>query len=281
VWPRFDPERALALFGLTMAILLAPKLFGLLLTILNPATRRACGGAVRLVLSSVIEIVLSALMAPIQMLIQSGSVFQILLGRDTGWQPQRRDDGSIPLPDIVRRHRWHTVLGFFVGISAFMIATSLALWMSPTIVGLMLAIPLSWLSGHLGAGLVLKRFGLLMTPDERRPPEVARRANTLQAENARSGFDDEDSFAALFRDPALREHHESMLPHLPHRGRGEFAPERVLAEAKIIDADTIDEAIRWLAPNERMVVLHDRALLNLAMRLRPKPTLVSDSQGNG
>jgi hypothetical protein len=30
-----------------------------------------------------------------------------------------------------------------------------------------------------------------------------------------------------------------------------------------------------------MVVLHDRALLNLAMRLRPKPTLVSDSQGNG
>ena len=281
VWPRFDPERALALFGLTMAILLAPKFFGLLLTIFDPGTRRACGGTVRLVLSSLIEIILSALMAPIQMLVQSGSVFQILLGRDTGWQPQRRDDGSIPLHDIVRRHRWHTVLGFFVGISAFTIATSLLLWMSPTIVGLMLAIPLSWLSGHLGAGLALKRYGLLMTPDERHSPEVARRANTLQAENARSGFDDEDSFAALFRDPALREHHESMLPHLPHRGRGEFAPERVLAEAKIIDADTIDEAMRWLAPKERMVVLHDRALLHLAMRLRPKPTLVSDSQGNG
>jgi membrane glycosyltransferase len=281
VWPRFDPERALALFGLTMAILLAPKLFGLLLTILNPATRRACGGAVRLVLSSVIEIVLSALMAPIQMLIQSGSVFQILLGRDTGWQPQRRDDGSIPLPDIVRRHRWHTLLGFFVGISAYMIATSLLVWMSPTIGGLMLAIPLSWLSGQLGAGLALKHAGLLVTPEERHPPEVARRANALQAENVQMGFDDEDSFAALFRDPALREHHESMLPHLPHRGRGEFAAERVLAEAKIIDADTIDEAIRWLAPNERMVVLHDRALLNLAMRLRPKPTLVADSQGTG
>jgi membrane glycosyltransferase len=281
VWPRFDPERALALFGLTMAILLAPKLFGLLLTIFDPDKRRASGGAIRLVLSSVIEIILSALMAPIQMLIQSGSVFQILLGRDTGWQPQRRDDGSIPLPDTARRHRWHTLLGFFVGISAYMIASSLLLWMSPTIVGLMLAIPLSWLSGHLGAGLALKRLGLLLTPDERRPPEVAQRANALQAENAKMGFDDEDSFAALFRDPALREHHESMLPHLPHRGRGEFAAERVLAEAKIIDADTIDEAIRWLAPNERMVVLHDRALLHLAMRLRPKPTLVSDTQGNG
>ncbi len=42
VWPRFDPERALNLFALTMAILLAPKLFGLLLTLFNSpvATRR-------------------------------------------------------------------------------------------------------------------------------------------------------------------------------------------------------------------------------------------------
>ena len=54
---------------------------------------------------------MSALIAPILMLIQSGSVFQILLGRDTGWNPQRRDDGSIPFGDIVRRHRWHMVLG--------------------------------------------------------------------------------------------------------------------------------------------------------------------------
>ena len=118
------------------------------------------------------------------MLIQSGSVFQILLGRDTGWQPQRRDDGSIPFNDIVRRHRWHTLLGALAGISAFMIATSLFLWMSPTIVGLLLAIPLSWLSGQLGVGLALKRLGLLMTPEEHRPPPIALRANELQAQNA-------------------------------------------------------------------------------------------------
>jgi len=113
VWPRFDPERALALFALTMGILLAPKIFGLLLMLTRSAGRRACGGAIRLVLSAAIEIVFSALLAPILMLIQSGSVFQILLGRDTGWRPQRRDDGSIPFRDIVRRHRWHAALGAF------------------------------------------------------------------------------------------------------------------------------------------------------------------------
>ena len=171
-WPRFDPERALALFGITMAVLLAPKFFGLVLMLLNAEGRRRAGGAVRLVASTVIEILLSALMAPILMVIQSGSVFQILLGRDTGWEPQRRDDGSIPLRDIIRRHRWHTVLGLLAGVSAFMIATSLFLWMSPTIIGLILAIPLSWLSGRLGAGLALKRLGLLMIPEETRTPAV-------------------------------------------------------------------------------------------------------------
>jgi membrane glycosyltransferase len=269
VWPRFDPERALWLFAITMGILLAPKFFGLVLMLLDSKGRRACGGGIRLVISAFIEIILSALLAPIQMLIQSGSVFQILLGRDTGWQPQRRDDGSIPLKDIVRRHRWHTLLGVFAGISAFLIATSLFLWMSPTIVGLLLAIPLSWLSGQLAVGLALKRVGLLYTPEEHQPPAIAVRANELQARNATSGIDDADALIALYRDPALQEQHEVMLPPAAPRRRGEVDPERALAEAKLVEAETIEEAARWLKPKERMVALHDRALLHLAMRLKP------------
>ncbi|HKH32890.1 MAG TPA: glucan biosynthesis glucosyltransferase H, partial [Beijerinckiaceae bacterium] len=187
---------------------------------------------------------------------------------------QRRDDGSIPMRDIVRRHLWHTLLGLFAGLSAIMIATSLFLWMSPTVLGLVLAIPLSWLSGRLGAGLALKRLGLLLMPAERQPPEIARRANALQANNARLGYDDEDSLGVLFRDRAFRERHEAMLPHVPHRQRGEFDSDRVLAEAKIIDAETLEEATRWLSAKERMIVLHDRALLHLATELKPRPTLV-------
>jgi membrane glycosyltransferase len=268
-WPRFDPERALALFGITMAVLLAPKLFGLVLMLLNAEGRRRAGGAVRLVASTVIEILLSALMAPILMVIQSGSVFQILLGRDTGWQPQRRDDGSIPLRDIVRRHRWHTVLGLLTGVSAFMIATSLFLWMSPTIVGLILAIPLSWLSGRLSAGLALKRLGLLMIPEETRTPAVVERANALLVENRRLGFDDADGLLALYQDARLRQSHEAMLPPAPARRRGDIDPERVIAQAKIMDAATVHDAVHWLKPKERMVVLHDRALLDQLTRLSP------------
>ncbi|MDF3062590.1 MAG: glucan biosynthesis glucosyltransferase [Microvirga sp.] len=269
VWPRFDPERALALFGITMAVLLAPKLFGLVVFLLDAGSRRKAGGAPRLVVSAFLEIILSALIAPILMVIQSGAVFQILLGRDTGWQPQRRDDGSIPMRDIVRRHRWHAFLGLVAGLSAFMIATSLFLWMSPTIIGLLLAIPLSWLSGRLAAGLALKRLGLLLIPEETATPPIVSRANALQAENARLGFDDEDGLLALYKDPELREAHEEMLPPPPPRRRGDIEPERVMAQAKVMDAESIHDALSWLKPEERMVVLHDRALLDQLTRLKP------------
>jgi membrane glycosyltransferase len=268
VWPRFDPERALMLFAITMSILIAPKVFGLILMLISREGRRSCGGGIRLVISALIEVVLSALFAPILMLIQSGSVFQILLGRDTGWQPQRRDDGSIPMKDIVRRHRWHTVLGAFAGVSAFLIATSLFFWMSPTIIGLLLAIPLSWLSGQLRVGLALKRLGLLLTPEEHRPPAIAARANELQARNTALKLDDSDGLQALYEDPALRDEHEAMLPQLAPRRRGEIETDRALAEAKLVDAETIADALAWLKPKERMVVLHDRALLSLTMRLK-------------
>jgi membrane glycosyltransferase len=267
IWPRFDPERALNLFALTMAILLAPKLFGLLLTLFNNKLRRAGGGAIRLVLSAIIEVLFSAFFAPIMMLIQSGSVFQILLGRDTGWNPQRRDDGSIPLRDIVRRHRTHTALGLITGISAFLIATSLFAWMSPTIVGLVLAIPLSWASGQLALGLWLKRHKLLLTPEEGDPPAIALRANALQAEFAQAGFDEGDGLAALHADPALREAHQAMLPAGQPRRRGDIEPDRAVAQAKLVDAETIQDATIWLKPKERMVVLHDRALIGLLASL--------------
>lgn len=267
VWPRFDPERALNLFALTMAILLAPKLFGLLLTLFNGKLRRAGGGTIRLIVSALIEVLFSAFFAPIMMLIQSGSVFQILLGRDTGWNPQRRDDGSIPLKDIVRRHRTHSALGVIAGVSAFMIATSLFAWMSPTIVGLVLAIPLSWASGQLALGLWLKRHKLLMTPEEGDPPGVALRANALQAEFAQAGFDDADGLRALHADPLLRHAHEMMLPEAHSRRRGEIEPDRAVAQAKLVDAETIEDATIWLKPKERMVVLHDRALVGLLASL--------------
>ncbi len=266
-WPRFDAERALNLFELTMAILLAPKLFGLILSLIRPAERRACGGGIALIASTLIEVLISALVAPIMMVIQSAAVTQIFLGRDTGWNPQRRDDGSIPLASVIKRHRWHVVMGLVAGVTAYLISPSLFGWMSPTIVGLVLSVPLSAASSSLAMGLALKRMNLLLTPEEVTVPPVILRANALMKDYQQANFDTADGLEALWIDKALQQAHIEMLPHVPRRHRGDIDSDRAIAEAKLADAEILSDAINWLRPKERSLVLSDRALIHLVTSL--------------
>jgi membrane glycosyltransferase len=266
-WPRFDAERSLELFEVTMAVLLAPKLFGLILALIDGRTRRGAGGAIRLVFSALFEVLMSALLAPIMMMIQTGHVLHILFGFDTGWEPQRRDDGSIPFSAIVRRHRSHVFLGVISLVAALLISPSLAAWMSPTIAGLILAIGLSWASGQRSIGLALKRLGLLVTPEEKVTPPIAARANALGEEMAGEGRDHADALRVLHGDPEFRALHEAFLPAAAPRVRGDITPERAMAEAKLNDCVTIEDAIKWIHRKERTVLLQDRALIALLARL--------------
>jgi membrane glycosyltransferase len=260
-WPRFDPQRSLELFGITMAILLLPKFLGLALSLVQSATRRGAGGAARLIVSAFFEIIMSALLAPIMMLIQAGHVMHFVFGLDTGWDPQRRDDGSIPFADIVRRHRAHVVMGVLSLVAGLSISPSLVAWMSPTILGLISAIILSWGTGLRGVGLALRRAGLLVTPEEQSTPPVIARANSLVNERARHDADIPQGLSLLHSDPQFRAFHLACLPRPPKRRNGNIAPEWALADAKLAEAGTIDEAISWLHPKERMAILQDQTLI--------------------
>ncbi len=278
-WPRFDFERALRLFELTIAVLLAPKVFGMIAAGVDRETRRGCGGAALLFLSTVIEILVSAALASIMMVIQSGAVLQILSGRDTGWNPQRRDDGSIPFIDIVRRHRSHMALGVVTLLAAGVLSPSLVVWMSPTIAGLILAIPLSWASGQMWIGVGLRRLGLLTTPEESEVPTIIRRANALSAELALDGADDEDALKAIVTDPVLRQAHESFLPEAGRRRRGEIDVDEAVATAKLNDAQSLEDACAWLKRKERLAVLGDRALIGLLARLPQTRQPLDEAEG--
>jgi len=265
-WPRFDAERSLELFATTMVILLMPKVFGLLLALVQKVTRRGSGGVIRLVISAAFEILMSALLAPIMMLIQTGHVAHFLFGFDTGWDPQRRDDGSIPFKAIVRRHRSHVALGILSLIAGLLISPSLVAWMSPTIAGLILAIFISWVTGLLGLGVALRRAGLLLTPEESVKPPVVVRANAL---GEMLGVHEviPDCLRTLHGDAHFRALHEGYLPLWRKRKRGEITPEWALAEAKLDDAETLDEILTWLTPKERMAILLDKVLIERLAKL--------------
>ena len=80
-WPRFDAPRMTALFLYTMVVLFTPKILGLIRTIFSSRARRGCGGVIAVGIGAVVETILSALYAPIMMLVQTQHIIEILTGR--------------------------------------------------------------------------------------------------------------------------------------------------------------------------------------------------------
>jgi membrane glycosyltransferase len=273
-WPAQDPVRAAYVFVAAMGLLLAPKLIGYLAMLPNRALRRGFGGGLRAFFSMLAETLISGLIAPVMMLIQSISVIQILSGRDSGWNAQRRDDGTLPLRDAVRRYGWHTAFGLLLALAAYEVSASLFAWMTPVIVGLILAVPLAQWTASPETGRRFRGLKLLLTPEESRPPEILLRANALVAEF--STGDQRGALERLFADPALLAAHRAMLPATPARKPGEVDVTRVVALAKLDDCATLQQATAVLTRAEIMALLSDgNGLQRLAALDRGQPALKS------
>jgi membrane glycosyltransferase len=254
-WPIFDPERALRLFGGTMAVLLAPKVFGYILLLRHRQTVRRCGGALRTGMSVLVEIVLSSLIAPVMMLMQSAEVMGIVTGRDAGWKAQRRDDGSTRFRAVACRHRTHTLFGVVLAVAAYTVSPVLLAWLAPVVVGLVLAIPVSAVTEWQELGKAVRRLGLLATPEEIEPPAVLRRANELTCEWAITRPQITAVFAHLASDAELRALHAAMLSTAHERRKGEYDVDLLLGLAKLDDADSLEEASALLSNREKLAVL--------------------------
>lgn len=181
-WREQDPQRFIWVFVFTMSMLLAPKLMGYIATISDRELRRGCGGAVRALIGMLLETVLAALMAPVTMYVQSRGVAEVLAGKDSGWESQRRDDGSLPLSGLLRAYGGLSLLGVLTGVMAYLVSPGLAAWMSPVIAGLVLSIPIVMLTSARAPGQWLRRRRIFCTPEELAPPEVLRRASVLRAQ---------------------------------------------------------------------------------------------------
>ena len=204
-WPRMDPERAMALFGICMLVLYAPKLFG---TAAFLRSRDARGIRIATVFGLLTEILLSALVAPIMMLVQTSSVAQILTGRDSGWNAQARDSDRVPWSLLWRFHQRHMIVGIVLAIAAGAISWRLLAWMSPALLGLVLAVPLSAFMGSAAIGRGLARMGLLLTPEERTPPALAAAAEA-EAEALRARADAPEGLGDLL---GIRRGSRGILP---------------------------------------------------------------------
>ncbi|MDP3416052.1 glucans biosynthesis glucosyltransferase MdoH [Falsiroseomonas sp.] len=269
-WPVVDPVRAMWLFIGTMALLLVPKLLAWFLMLLNPEERRGIGGAIRSFLSMLVETLVAGLLAPVTMLTQSVDVASILTGRDSGWQPQQRDDGTLGWRAVVRLYWRHTLFGLLFGAASWLVSPFLALWMLPVTLGLALAVPLAALTAR--RATLLRQIGLLAIPEESAPPAVLNRANTIRRrlmEQARPT----EAVQRLVADLALRAAHAAMLPP-PRRPRLDpLDPALVMGRAKLEEAQDLGGALAALTRTEKAALLGDAGgvarLLQLAEAAKP------------
>ena len=196
------------------------------------------------------------------MIFQSSAVGEILLGRDAGWQVQRRDDGVVSRKDTLRKYSVPTFFGVAMAVSAYAVSLPLLLWMMPVILGLLLAIPLATLSSSASSGVASSLF---KTPEETSPPQVLRRANELANASHRAVS---CPLLELRRNADLRDAHLDNLSGPTRRNRGEVDPHLAIARAKIEDAETFDEAATFLSPREKFAALHSPAILGALLDLR-------------
>ena len=176
------PE-ALTLFVLTMLMLFLPKIISVILTVQNKEAAKSFGGRGPVMISALLEMVFSALLAPINMLFNSKFVLFILLGQGVTWVTQNRGiDDDTDWREAILTHAPHMAFGIVWGASSYVLLPSFFWWLSPVLVGLVFSIPVSIMLSKMSLGRQAQRLNLLMVPEETCPPFELHRLRTNLAE---------------------------------------------------------------------------------------------------
>ncbi|MBT6136574.1 MAG: glucans biosynthesis glucosyltransferase MdoH [Rhodospirillaceae bacterium] len=160
-----------ALFASAMAIVLMPKLAGLVDVVLRPATRAAFGGVAKLSSGVLIEIVFAVLLTPVMALAQTIFVVGLIFGRGLSWEAQERDARGVSYTEALSRLWPQFLLGTSLVLGLGVIEPWLLAWAAPILAGLVLAVPLAVMTSRPAVGRILEHHGLCAIPEERVVPE--------------------------------------------------------------------------------------------------------------
>jgi membrane glycosyltransferase len=221
------------------------------------------GGAFKLMLSILTEILLSALFAPVRMLFNSKFVLLTLMGKQVGWGAQSRQETGTPWRVAVSFHWGSTVLGLVWGIATFIINRTFFWWITPVLAGLILAIPLSVLTSRSSIGRAFRARGLLVIPEELNPPPELEWIRSIQQKlgelDESLGVREPNGFVRAVVEPFVNELHIRLAgtrrpPSFKIGTRRQALQEKALLKGP--GSLTPTEKIELLYDPERMAALH-------------------------
>ena len=204
----------LQLVTATLVLLYAPKLLALMVLLAEPAQVKAHGGVANILRSVVLESIFATLFAPVVMLVHSWFIFNIVIGRATGWGTQTRDDRALPFWLVFREYWPHTLIGIASAALLYRFAPDSLEWFVPLLLGLILTIPLVQITSSLKLGAALARDKLFLVPSETGVIPVLKRAHQLLAK--REAVAQKIDFRQLvLDDPQTRALHLKLLEEVP------------------------------------------------------------------
>lgn len=254
------------LFGVVLSMLLSVKFFGVLDLCLDRERRRDFGGGTRVIAGVLLETVLSIALAPLFMLWHALFVVTIPFGKGVAWLSRDRSPGqALSWKQSAKMNGWITLIGMAWAAVAYAYNLMFFYWMLLILIPLMLSIPLNVLFSSPAVGKLLRRHGILVTPEEVRPPaellelaEIEREFIEKQSGNSQRGPLPRGEFTAELAvvDPFVNALHltiQRSAKTTEAMSGAEEAIERMLASgpdkigADVMYAILLDDKACWMA----------------------------------
>ena len=270
--------QALGLFVGTMLLLFLPKVLSLIDLKSRPLELAKFGGWARVAAGVVAETLTFTLIAPVLMLFHTKFVILTLCRQTISWGTQRRGRaGASAWREAISAHAGQTIFGIALTLFVASFAPSLVWWMSPLLLGIILSIPLSYLTGSPEIGDAVKRRGIFATPEETDPePELQRLSSALaQPDKGRPMLPELAGFHGVLQavlDPYVNAAHVSLL-----RAKEDPPPATELRLAELRErlvhegpeGLTTRDLVALLADVDSMVALHEQVWSTPSEQLAP------------
>lgn len=258
--PKQIDQHGLTILAMTLSLIFLPKLFTMIRVLCQPRFRAQFGGGCRALISIVGEVSFFTLLAPSLMLFHCAFVFATLTGQRVTWGAQNRGISHTTWKVAFSAQFGQTAVGILWATLAWSIHPTLFYWMSPVLLGWLLAIPISVTSSHADLAQWLKVKAYLAAPDETTTPEIFKKLAVAEAGQAKVPLPIEtlrEDFALLqtILDPYVLALHLHFLPQRKNQ------PAETAEKLRDLGARLIAEGAQALSSNEKSRILNDRATL--------------------
>ncbi|UXH78230.1 glucans biosynthesis glucosyltransferase MdoH [Roseateles amylovorans] len=165
----------LALWLGTIGMLTLPRVLALMAVLLR-REHGQYGGVLGLLASSAAEATMALLQAPLRMVGHSLFCLAALTGLQLEWKSPPRAAEDVSWSQAFATFGRPMLFALALAVVLAVLRPSTLIWIAPIALPLILAAPITVFSSRAALGARLRRAGLLLIPEEQRPPTVLRQA---------------------------------------------------------------------------------------------------------